>query len=100
MGGPRESGRARVTLTVFGAPWCVPYLLLSGALDRIETAGWQVRRVDTETEVALAEEHRIIALPTFTVLLDGQECSRMIGAVSEQDLQAALDKAARRGSRH
>lgn len=86
-------------LMAFGAPWCGPWKLLQGELDRMEAEGVTVVRVNVDEHSGLADMWAVVSLPTFVVVVEGEERRRYIGSVAASELDAGMTFTAKAGSR-
>lgn len=86
----RKAPAPQWSLRAFGATWCPVWPLLRTELDKLTADGLKVDVVDVDDDPAAAEEHRIIVLPTILILRDGSERRRITGAVSRDELKAAV----------
>ena len=85
----------QTVLLDFYAPWCGPCRDMVPTVRELERQGYPVRRIDVDRERELALQFGVHSLPTFVMLLDGQEAGRLIG---EQTI-AALTELCRRAPR-
>lgn len=79
----------------FWAVWCGPCRMVAPSVDRLveEYAGRAViGKVNVDEESALAEQFKVMSIPTIYVIKGGQVVERMIGARPYAELAAALDK--------
>jgi len=84
-----------LVLVDFWAPWCGPCRAIAPVLDEIAEAyegRVKVIKVNTDDERDLARRHSVMSIPTLLLFQDGQMAERMVGACSQADLSAALDK--------
>ncbi|NLC83937.1 MAG: thioredoxin [Ruminococcaceae bacterium] len=79
----------------FWAVWCGPCRMVAPSIDRLseEYADKAViGKVNVDEESALAEQFKVMSIPTIYVLKGGQVVERLIGARPYAELAAALDK--------
>ena len=76
----------------FGATWCGPCKVLEPLLQKMkdEFPGVNYLSIDVDDNPQLAKTHRIRSLPTVILLKDGQEVTRLVGAVKTDPLRKAL----------
>ncbi|NMC19628.1 MAG: thioredoxin family protein, partial [Thermogutta sp.] len=66
----------------FQASWCGPCRNMAATVAEVERQGYPVRRIDVDRERDLARQFGVHSLPTFIMLVDGQEAGRLIGGQS------------------
>lgn len=80
------TGQPRGEVLDFTATWCGPCQQMAPTVSRLERAGYPIRTVDVDRNRALAERFGITSIPAFVLVVDGKEVTRLVGAVSEQQL--------------
>ena len=58
---------------------------------KIAAEGYTVGKVDVDQEPALAQQFRIMSIPTLLVFKNGKEANRVVGLTSKNDLLALLN---------
>ena len=53
-------------------------------------AGYEVGKVDVDKEPSLAQQYKIMSIPTLLVFKGGKETARFVGLTSKAELEAAL----------
>lgn len=76
----------------FTATWCGPCQNMRPIVERLQREGYPVRQIDVDQQRALASRFRITGMPTFVLVVDGNEVDRKIGACSETHLRQMLAK--------
>ena len=79
----------------FWAVWCGPCRMVAPTIDKLTTdyAGRAViGKINVDEESSLAEQFKVMSIPTIYILKGGQVVERMIGARPYAELAAALDK--------
>jgi len=72
----------------FEATWCRPCKVMAPRLQRLESGGVQVRRVNVDEDRSLTEKYRINSIPTLIRLVDGREAERLTGVASFEQINA------------
>ena len=79
----------------FWAPWCGPCKAFAPTFQQAARA-YPLRvlfaKVDTEAEQFLASRFKIRSIPTLIVFKDGVEGERVSGAMSDEDLDAFVER--------
>ncbi len=79
----------------FWAPWCGPCKMFAPVFEQAARA-YPLRvlfaKVDTEAEQFLASRYKIRSIPTLIVFKNGQEIERVSGALSDEDLDAFVER--------
>ena len=78
-------------LVDFWATWCGPCMRQAPIIEEIEAEGYTVGKVDVDQEPALAQQFRIMSIPTLLVFKNGKEANRVVGLTSKNDLLALLN---------
>ncbi len=63
---------------------------MSPIVSRLERQGYPVRKVDVDQERSLAERYNVTKMPTFILVVDGKERTRVVGMTSEGQLKRLL----------
>ncbi|MDA1166098.1 MAG: thioredoxin domain-containing protein [Planctomycetota bacterium] len=71
----------------FSASWCGPCQSMLPVVHRLQNQGYAIRTVDVDREPALAQRFGITHMPTFVLIVKGQETQRFTGALSEAQLR-------------
>ena len=68
----------------FWATWCGPCM-------RQAEEGYAVGKVDVDQNMALAQQFRVVSIPTLILFKDGAEVKRFVGLTSKEELKSALE---------
>jgi thioredoxin 1 len=82
-------------LVDFWATWCGPCKMIAPVLEEVasEQAGrLKVAKLDVDANGQTAMRYHVQSIPTMILFRDGQEVTRLIGAMSKRDLMARLDQ--------
>lgn len=81
----------------FWAPWCGPCKMFAPVFSQAATelnTRYRFAKVNTEAEQGLAAQHGIRSIPTLAIFRDGQELTRMSGALDAANLKRWLAQSA------
>ena len=84
-----------IELLDFYAEWCPPCKMMEPVFVELkkEFAGRvKFRKIDVDKEGEKAAEFKVMSIPTFVILKDGQEISRKIGALSREVLKNWIEE--------
>jgi len=79
----------------FWAPWCGPCRMVGPSIERLaeQYAGRAVvGKLNVDDETAIAQNYRIMSIPTVMVFKAGQPVESVVGARSFDDFEALLKK--------
>ena len=79
----------------FWAVWCGPCRMVALTIDKLAEdykGRAVVGKVNVDEESDLAEQFRVMSIPTLYVLKNGQVVERLVGARPYNELAAILDK--------
>ncbi len=79
-------------LVDFGAAWCGPCRMLAPIIDELSQEGYAVGKVDVDQDMALAQQFRVVNVPTMILFKDGREADRLIGLCGKDKIKALFDK--------
>jgi thiol-disulfide isomerase/thioredoxin len=71
----------------FSASWCGPCQQMMPVVHRLQKQGYAIRTVDVDRESALAQRFNVTHMPTFVLIVKGQEQQRYTGMLSEAQLR-------------
>jgi thioredoxin 1 len=82
------------TLLDFYADWCGPCKMMDPIFTELKkdyADKIEFKKVDVESDGALASQYQIESIPTFIILKDGKEVDRRRGATSKEVIKQWLD---------
>ena len=75
----------------FWATWCGPCMRQGPIVEELGEEGYAVGKVDVDQNMALAQQFRVVSIPTMILFKDGAEAKRFVGLTSKEELKSALD---------
>ena len=75
----------------FWATWCGPCMRQGPVVEELAEEGYAVEKVDVDQNMALAQQFRVVSIPTLILFKDGTEVKRFVGLTSKDELKAALE---------
>ena len=82
-------------LVDFYADWCGPCKMMAPVVEKMaeEFEGRiKVGKLNTDENMQIAQQYRIVSIPTFMVFQDGKVSESWLGAMSAADLQDKLEQ--------
>ena len=76
----------------FWATWCGPCMRQGPIVEALAEEGYNVGKIDVDQEMGLAQQFRVMNIPTLLIFKDGQETHRFVGLTSKEDLKKLLDE--------
>ena len=85
-------GAQEPVLVDFFATWCGPCRMVSPIVDEIseERRDIKVGKINVDEQMELAQQFRIVSIPTLVVMKDGQIANKAVGAMPKEDILALL----------
>ena len=75
----------------FWPTWCGPSLRQGTVVEELAEEGYAVGKVDVDQNMALAQQFRVVSIPTLILFKDGAEVKRFVGLTSKEELKSALE---------
>ena len=75
----------------FWATWCGPCMRQGPIVEALAEEGYAVGKVDVDQNMALAQQFRVVSIPTLILFKNGTEVQRFVGLTSKEDLKNALE---------
>lgn len=77
----------------FWAPWCGPCKMVGPILEEVakDTVGIaKIGKINVDEEQVLAQEFKIMSIPTLVVVKDGKIVGTSVGVKSKQDILSMI----------
>lgn len=93
LGGVRaDSGLPKERVVFFfTANWCPACRHMEPIVYDLKGRGYNIRKVDIDSQEALADKFGVSSIPTFVLLENGYERRREVGAMDGEELAGWLD---------
>ncbi len=75
------------TVFYFTAEWCQPCKKVKPVVEAMKREGFEFQMIDADYEQSLVERFKVSSIPTFILLEDGRELSRVTGAKTRTELE-------------
>ena len=75
----------------FWATWCGPCMRQGPIVEELAEEGYAVGKVDVDQNMELAQQFRVVSIPTLILFKNGIEVQRFVGLTSKEDLKNALE---------
>ncbi len=75
----------------FWATWCGPCMRQGPIVEELAEEGYAVGKVDVDQNMTLAQQFRVVSIPTLILFKNGAEVQRFVGLTSKEDLKNALE---------
>ena len=76
----------------FWATWCGPCMRQDPIVEALAEEGYNVGKIDVDQEMGLAQQFKVMSIPTLLIFKGGQEVHRLVGLTSKEDLKKLLDE--------
>ena len=73
----------------FWATWCGPCMRQGPVVEELAEEGYAVGKVDVDQNIA--QQFRVVSIPTLILFKDGEEVKRFVGLTSKEELKSALE---------
>ena len=76
----------------FWATWCGPCMRQGPIVEELAEEGYCVGKIDVAQQPGLAQQFRIMSIPTLLLFKDGKEAERLVGLTPKAAIKELLDK--------
>ena len=76
----------------FWATWCEPCMRQGPIVEELAEEGYCVGKIDVDQQPGLAQQFRIMSIPTLLIFKDGKEAERLVGLTPKAAIKELLDK--------
>ncbi len=76
----------------FWATWCGPCMRQGPIVEELVEEGYCVGKIDVDQQPGLAQQFRIMSIPTLLIFKDGKEAERLVGLTPKAAIKELLDK--------
>ena len=87
-----QFGSAETVLLDFSSASCMPCRQMRPVVEQLKRAGYQVRDISIDRQPQVAARYGVSQVPTFIVVNDNRETSRLTGRTSFSQLKQMLDQ--------
>jgi thioredoxin 1 len=78
-------------LVDFWATWCGPCMRQGPIVEELANEGYVVGKVNVDEQMPLAQQYRVMNIPTLLIFRDGKEAERLVGLTPKDTLKSLLD---------
>ena len=71
---------------------CGPCMRQGPIVEALAEEGYNVGKIDVDQEMGLAQQFKVMSIPTLLIFKGGQEVHRLVGLTSKEDLKKLLDE--------
>lgn len=85
---------SKPVLLDFYADWCGPCRMVSPLVEEIaeENPQYLIGKINVDREPELAQEFKVLSIPTLVVIKNGEVISQSVGARSKSEILAMLQR--------
>ena len=66
--------------------------MVRSIVEALAEEGYNVGKIDVDQEMGLAQQFKVMSIPTILIFKGGQEVHRLVGLTSKEDLKKLLDE--------
>ena len=76
----------------FWATWCGPCMRQGPIVEELGEEGYAVGKLDVDQNMELAQQFRVMSIPTLIIFKNGAEAHRLVGLTDKEELKKLLDE--------
>ena len=76
----------------FWATWCGPCMRQGPIVEELGEEGYAVGKLDVDQNMELAQQFRVMSIPTLIIFKNGVEAHRLVGLTDKEELKKLLDE--------
>lgn len=76
----------------FWATWCGPCMRQGPIVEALSDEGYEVGKVNVDEQMALAQQFKVMNIPTLLIFKNGEVAERLVGLTPKDKLKSLLDK--------
>lgn len=76
----------------FWATWCGPCMRQGPIVEDLASEGYRVGKIDVDQEMGLAQQFRVVSIPTLLIFKGGKEVHRLVGLTPKEDIKKLMDE--------
>lgn len=75
----------------FWATWCGPCMRQGPIVEALAEEGYAVGKVNVDEQMALAQQYKVMNIPTLLIFKNGEIAERIVGLTPKDKLKSLLD---------
>ncbi len=75
----------------FWATWCGPCMRQGPIVEALADEGYAVGKVNVDEQMALAQQFKVMNIPTLLIFKNGEVAERLVGLTPKEKLKSLLD---------
>lgn len=81
-------------LVDFFATWCGPCKMMAPIIEQLadDRDDIKIGKLDIDESMNIAQQYRVMSVPTFLIFKNGEVVERLVGAVPKNELEAIIEK--------
>ena len=90
-----EALQAKAAVVDFSAVWCGPCQMLAPVMEELSeelSSKAEFYNADSDENMGLAQEYRIVSIPAVIVLKDGMEVARTVGFQPKDAMRSFIEE--------